>query len=201
MPYHPPDNSCCPAAPRESVTVTAVSETGDQPLFCFRHPERETYVSCGRCDRPICTSCGMMGPVGLRCRDCGKPPRDPLTSVDAGQLFAGVAAALGAGTIGGFIGMQIGFLAFFIGVPIGALIGEAILRATGYKRGPVMIGLAVGGIVGGVLLAGIIDYALFIGNLGVEGGLLPLDQWLMASAQGAIVYIVAALIGALARIR
>ena len=184
------------------MTVTAVADSrDDQPLFCFRHPDRETYVRCGRCDRPICTSGGMMGPVGLRCRDCGKPPRDPLTSVDAAQLFAGAAAALGAGTIGGFIGMQIGFFAFFIGIPIGALIGEAILRATGYKRGPVMIALAVGGIVGGVLLAGVIQYALSIGSLGVDARLLPLEQFVTMAAQGAIVYIVAALIGALARIR
>jgi hypothetical protein len=184
------------------VTADSIaSQTEHEPQFCYRHADRETYIRCGRCDRPICTACGMIGPVGMRCKECGKPPRDPLASLDAGQLFAGVAAALGAGTIGGFIGMQIGFLAFFIGIPIGALIGEAILRATGYKRGPMMIALAVGGIVGGVLIGGVIQYALSIGSLGGEAGVLPLETWLVVAAQGAIVYIIAALIGALARIR
>ena len=49
-------------------------------------------------------------------------------------------AALGAGTIGGFVGLQIGFIfALCLGPFIGGLIGEAVLRATGYKRGPWMI--------------------------------------------------------------
>lgn len=34
---------------------------------CYRHPERETGVSCQRCDRFICTECATAGAVGYLC--------------------------------------------------------------------------------------------------------------------------------------
>jgi membrane associated rhomboid family serine protease len=43
---------------------------------CYRHPERETGLSCTECGRPICTECLRMTPVGPRCPDhatTGKP--------------------------------------------------------------------------------------------------------------------------------
>jgi membrane associated rhomboid family serine protease len=43
---------------------------------CYRHPDRETGLSCTECGRPICTECLRMTPVGPRCPDhatAGKP--------------------------------------------------------------------------------------------------------------------------------
>jgi membrane associated rhomboid family serine protease len=40
-----------------------------EPLRCYRHPERETYVSCSECGRGICPDCMVYGPVGIRCPD------------------------------------------------------------------------------------------------------------------------------------
>jgi membrane associated rhomboid family serine protease len=40
-----------------------------EPLRCYRHPERETYVSCAECGRGICPDCMSFGPVGIRCPD------------------------------------------------------------------------------------------------------------------------------------
>ncbi|HEY8103945.1 MAG TPA: rhomboid family intramembrane serine protease [Gaiellaceae bacterium] len=34
---------------------------------CYRHPDRETGVSCSDCGRPICPDCMTFGPVGIRC--------------------------------------------------------------------------------------------------------------------------------------
>jgi membrane associated rhomboid family serine protease len=34
---------------------------------CYRHPDRETGVSCSECGRPICPDCMTFGPVGIRC--------------------------------------------------------------------------------------------------------------------------------------
>ncbi len=39
---------------------------------CYRHPSRETGVSCSNCGRPICTDCMTTTPVGMRCPECGK---------------------------------------------------------------------------------------------------------------------------------
>jgi membrane associated rhomboid family serine protease len=34
---------------------------------CYRHPDRETGLSCSECGRPICTECMTMAAVGIRC--------------------------------------------------------------------------------------------------------------------------------------
>lgn len=39
----------------------------DEAPRCYRHPDRETYVSCSECGRPICEECMSYAPVGLRC--------------------------------------------------------------------------------------------------------------------------------------
>ncbi len=40
-----------------------------EPLYCYRHPDRETMVSCSDCGRPICPDCMVFAPVGIRCPD------------------------------------------------------------------------------------------------------------------------------------
>ena len=37
---------------------------------CYRHPSRETGVSCSNCGKPICPDCMTATPVGMRCPDC-----------------------------------------------------------------------------------------------------------------------------------
>jgi membrane associated rhomboid family serine protease len=37
---------------------------------CYRHPGRETGVSCSSCGRPICPDCMTPTPVGMRCPEC-----------------------------------------------------------------------------------------------------------------------------------
>jgi membrane associated rhomboid family serine protease len=36
---------------------------------CYRHPDRETLVSCSECGRPICEDCMTFAPVGIKCPD------------------------------------------------------------------------------------------------------------------------------------
>ncbi len=43
-----------------------------EETVCYRHPDRETGVSCSRCGRPICTDCMTSTPVGMRCPECTK---------------------------------------------------------------------------------------------------------------------------------
>lgn len=51
--------------------ATAVAEATMQ---CYRHPDRETGVSCSECGRGICPDCMVFAPVGIRCPDhAGKP--------------------------------------------------------------------------------------------------------------------------------
>jgi membrane associated rhomboid family serine protease len=48
---------------------------------CYRHPERETGVSCSNCGRPICPDCMTSTPVGMRCPECARQ----TTKVRVGQ--------------------------------------------------------------------------------------------------------------------
>jgi membrane associated rhomboid family serine protease len=41
----------------------------DEALRCYRHPNRETRVTCSECERPICEDCMHFAPVGIRCPD------------------------------------------------------------------------------------------------------------------------------------
>src|SRR5690242_1500251 len=49
--------------------------TSARPLpTCYRHPDRETGLSCSECGRPICYECMTPAAVGIRCPEhSGKP--------------------------------------------------------------------------------------------------------------------------------
>jgi hypothetical protein len=180
--------------------------TGDDgALRCYRHPDRETWVRCGRCDRPICPRCAMQGPVGFRCRDCGKPVNDPLTTIKAPQLVLGSVVSIGAGTLGGLIGVQLGLFSIIVGFFAGGLIADLVMRVTGYKRGPVMATILLGGIALGTVIAIGLSYGMFLAAWMPAGEGEPIDYpfvaYLMASAPWAIVYAVAAMAGAWGRLR
>src|SRR5262245_37251424 len=41
-----------------------------QTPVCYRHPGRETLLSCSRCGRPICPDCMIPASVGHQCPEC-----------------------------------------------------------------------------------------------------------------------------------
>ena len=184
------------------TTEAAVAPEQDERLFCYRHPDRETWIRCGRCDKPICTKCGLMGPVGMRCRDCGRLRNDPLTSFTPLQLVLGVGTAVGAGVVGGFIGLQIGIWAIFIGPFAGGLIGETVMRVTGYKRGPVMQSVVIGGILIGAVIALLVHYQWISSSFpSDEAGGFPFTAYLSSYGIWALLWIGATIAGAFSRIR
>src|SRR5579859_4454794 len=73
---------------------------------CYRHPSRETGVSCSNCGRPICPDCMTTSPVGMRCPECARHTtrvqavRRPSTGgyeVTLALVAINVAAFLGEG--------------------------------------------------------------------------------------------------------
>jgi membrane associated rhomboid family serine protease len=58
------------------------------PPTCFRHPGRETYVSCVRCGRPACPDCLRSAAVGQQCVECireGNRGARPVRGVFGGR--------------------------------------------------------------------------------------------------------------------
>ncbi len=53
---------------------------------CYRHPDRETGLTCSVCERPICTECMTMAPVGIRCPEHASGTRRPLRRAGGPQL-------------------------------------------------------------------------------------------------------------------
>ncbi|MPZ28117.1 MAG: rhomboid family intramembrane serine protease [Micromonosporaceae bacterium] len=58
---------------------------------CYRHPSRETYLRCSRCDRPICPSCMNDAAVGHQCPECVAAGRrsQPAARTAFGGTLAG----------------------------------------------------------------------------------------------------------------
>ena len=53
----------------ESTGSTSTGDPVEVPV-CPRHPDRESYVRCQRCARPVCPQCQRQAAVGVQCVDC-----------------------------------------------------------------------------------------------------------------------------------
>jgi membrane associated rhomboid family serine protease len=61
-------------------------------MTCYRHPNRETGVSCSECGRGICPDCMVFAPVGIRCLEHAGRPQG------AARMTTGVRRAAFEGT-------------------------------------------------------------------------------------------------------
>jgi membrane associated rhomboid family serine protease len=63
---------------------------------CYRHPSRETYVRCTRCERPICPDCMNVASVGHQCPECvaeGRRTQRPVRTAFGGSAAGRAGAA------------------------------------------------------------------------------------------------------------
>jgi membrane associated rhomboid family serine protease len=49
--------------------------TGSAGNFCYRHPDRQSFVLCQRCGRTICPECQTQAAVGVHCPECVRESR------------------------------------------------------------------------------------------------------------------------------
>jgi membrane associated rhomboid family serine protease len=78
---------------------------------CYRHPDRETGVSCSSCGRPICPDCMTPTPVGMRCPECASQRTKVVRGVGQPEGFAAMPATyvlIGLSVIGFLIEIATG---------------------------------------------------------------------------------------------
>src|SRR5829696_4652763 len=93
------------AALRYSRPLAAPAE----PMYCYRHPDRETLVSCSECGRPICEDCMTFAPVGIRCPDHSGVAQGParVTQEMRRATFEGTGALVTKTLIGINVGIYL----------------------------------------------------------------------------------------------
>lgn len=129
------------------------------PGYCNWHPETETRLYCSHCGKSICTLCLVQAPVGIRCRECGRPEKLPTYDVQPGYyaraIGVGIAIAIGGGVLWYFLDVLllrgIPFVSGFIGLGIAYGASELISRSVNMKRGTGLAWIA-GCSVGGACL-------------------------------------------------
>ncbi len=99
---------------------------------CYRHPSRETGVSCSSCGRPICPDCMTPTPVGMRCPECSRD-RTKVKTIRTRPSAPVVTYALIALNVAVFVA-ETG-----AGAPLGGG-GGGVIFTKGYLLGPAIAG-------------------------------------------------------------
>ncbi|TDC82008.1 rhomboid family intramembrane serine protease [Micromonospora sp. KC606] len=136
---------------------------------CYRHPDRETYVRCSRCERPICPNCMRDASVGHQCPEC----------VDEGRRSVRPArTAFGGGTSGrrGLVTRTL--------IALNLLV--MVLSIASDRGGDAMVGgSGLGGLLGGgtplTQWGAVIGYASYV-DLGPEHGVAAGEWYRLVTA-------------------
>jgi hypothetical protein len=117
-----------------------------EPMHCYRHPKRETRVSCATCGRPICTECMVATDVGIKCPEDARLPRGARAGVmKTNQLLWSIVAGLAVAVAG----IPVAWVLFrlpltlLLSAAAGYGAGTLINRAGGRNGGPVAISISV----------------------------------------------------------
>lgn len=137
-----------------------------ETMRCYRHPNRETRVSCATCGQPICTECMVQTDVGIKCPDDARLPRGAQAGVmKRGQIFRSLLAGLAVAVAGFFVVFAIFEIRFFtliFSALAGYGAGKLIHRAGGRNGGPVA--MAISGVAVALAYAPFIMQDIAAGN-------------------------------------
>ncbi|MCC7105779.1 MAG: hypothetical protein IT307_11605 [Chloroflexi bacterium] len=133
--------------------------TDPQAVRCATHPDVETYLRCGKCERPICPRCLVQTPVGARCRECAQLRSLPVYDVRPRFLLRGALAALVASIVSAIVLTFVlgsfrflGFFILFLAPVYGLFVAAAVGRAANEKRGTSLAWVSAGMLVLGFVL-------------------------------------------------
>ncbi|MBL7489896.1 rhomboid family intramembrane serine protease [Frankia sp. AgB1.9] len=78
-----PSGRSTPGSGHPAPGVPAGGQSG-QSNRCYRHPDRDAFVSCQRCGRPICPDCMRPAAVGFHCPEEAAAARTPASPTQFG---------------------------------------------------------------------------------------------------------------------
>jgi hypothetical protein len=138
-------------------------------MRCTYHPDVETNLRCGKCEKPICPKCMVETPVGARCPDCAHLKKLPTYRISRRYYLIAVGAAVGmaivCGLAWGAIEWAIPFFSLNLLLAPGAgfVIGEAVSRSVNRKRGTALA------VIGGTAVALSYAVTLFFPSVSPQG--------------------------------
>jgi hypothetical protein len=150
-------------------------------MKCSLHPDVETNLRCGKCEKLICPRCMVQTPVGARCKECARVYKIPTYTVSKSYYlraaFAAVGIALACGILWSFLYSLIPYF-FFFNIFLGAVVGyacaEIIGLATNRKRGIGLTIVASGAVVLSYLVGLIVPWGFIFSYydiLGIAAGI------------------------------
>jgi len=149
--------------------IAVEPETTTQAV-CYRHPSRETAISCSNCERPICTDCMVYTPVGIKCPDCARQPRSAIVRLKPDRAARTIAAAFAGGLLMGLgillLQAAVGlFFTLILGYLIGIAMSEIVLWGSGRYRGRSTALIAIGGCIWTYVVPYVLFYGVSIGDI------------------------------------
>jgi hypothetical protein len=188
-----------------------------ETLYCSVHPAIETTLRCNKCNRPMCTRCAVLTPVGYRCKECVRGHQQIFYTATPFDLLAqgavSFAISIPASFVIGLMGNLGFFLMFIITIPAasaaGVFIADMAHRAAGRRRGQyswlvVCAGLVLGALVtgGAQIIVGLMAFLLLSPEIVRAGSpLLNMVGFMPGFNLGWLIYVIAGCIAASGRLR
>lgn len=125
-----------------------------QSATCPRHPKVVTYLRCGRCGTPVCPKCLVHSPVGARCPDCARPPKQLRGLVSPTNYAAAIGIGLGVAILCG-AALSLFPLRGLWWLPMlltGFVVGEAVSAASNRQRTAGLAMIAFGSVFVGTMV-------------------------------------------------
>ncbi|WP_336644739.1 rhomboid family intramembrane serine protease [Microbacterium sp. USHLN186] len=113
--------------------MTSPDFTRNRENFCYRHPDRQSFVLCQRCTRTVCADCQTQAAVGVICPECMKADRRSRTPAQrrAGRVW-GMGAASSSRPVVTFGIIAVTAVVGVLQLLLGPIVDRTLLFATPY---------------------------------------------------------------------
>lgn len=147
-----------------------MTESNSNKLYCTWHPDRETYLRCNRCEKPMCVDCAVKTPTGYRCKECVRGQQKIFETAITQDYVIGILIALALGYIGGLIATRISFFVIFLAPFAGGIIAEAVRKVIQRRRSKKLFqAVTAAAVIGGMISAIPLLLGLLFGSINLFG--------------------------------